>query len=348
MIIFQVVRVLLVSGAAFLVALVAAPPLVSFLKKRSLTKKNLRSEKETPVFSALHKNKINTPTMGGVLIWGTVLLVALLFSFLSKVGDGVWSYFDFIDRAETYLPLFAMVVSGLVGLTDDLLGVYRIGPLGGGLKMKHKILVYTLIAAAGALWFYYRLDWDILAVPFFGNFSIGFWYIPFFMFVIIASAFSLNETDGLDGLAGGVSIFAFGALTVVAFVLGRYDLAVMGGAVLGSLLGFLWFNIYPARFFLGVTGSMSLGITMGVIAMLTNTAFLLPFFAVIPLVESLSVIIQVAAKKLFKRKIFLSSPVHHHFEAMGWPETLITMRFWIISAIASSLGLVLFFLARVF
>ena len=230
MIIFQVVRVLLVSGAAFLVALVAAPPLVSFLKKRSLTKKNLRSEKETPVFSALHKNKINTPTMGGVLIWGTVLLVALLFSFLSKVGDGVWSYFDFIDRAETYLPLFAMVVSGLVGLTDDLLGVYRIGPLGGGLKMKHKILVYTLIAAAGALWFYYRLDWDILAVPFFGNFSIGFWYIPFFMFVIIASAFSLNETDGLDGLAGGVSIFAFGALTVVAFVLGRYDLAVMGGA----------------------------------------------------------------------------------------------------------------------
>ena len=144
----------------------------------------------------------------------------------------------------------------------------------------------------------------------------------------------------------GVSLFAFGALTAVAFSLGRYDLAVFGGVVVGALLAFLWFNIYPTRFFMGDTGSMALGITMGVIAMLTNTVLFLPFFGIILVIESVSVIAQVISKKLFKRKIFKSTPIHHHFEAIGWPETQVTMRFWIISAVASGLGLVLFLLSR--
>jgi len=188
----------------------------------------------------------------------------------------------------------------------------------------------------------------VLTIPFFGSFAIGLWYIPLFMFIIIASAFSANETDGLDGLLGGVALFAFVALTAVAFSLGRYDLAAFGGAMIGALLAFLWFNIYPARFFMGDTGSMSLGIVIGVIAMLTNTTLLLPFFAVILVIESLSVIIQLVSKKFRHKKVFHSSPIHHHFEALGWPESQITMRFWIISIVFATLGLALFFLSRVF
>jgi len=150
-------------------------------------------------------------------------------------------------------------------------------------------------------------------------------------------------------LLGGVSLFAFVALTTVAFVLHRYNLAAFGGAMIGALLAFLWYNIYPAKFFMGDTGSMSLGITIGVIAMLTNTTLILPFFAIILVMESLSVIVQVVSKKLrHGKKIFRSTPIHHHFEALGWPESQVTMRFWIISAIFCALGLVVFFLSRTF
>lgn len=220
------------------------------------------------------------------------------------------------------------------------------GANGGGLKIRYKLILYAVVAILGAWWFYFKLEWTVLAVPFFGNFEIGWWYIPLFIFIIVASAFSANETDGLDGLLGGVLLFAFAALTTVAFVLGRYDLAAFGGMVIGSLLAFLWFNIYPARFFMGDTGSMSLGITLGVVSMLTNTTLLLPLFAIILVLESLSVIIQLACKKLFHKKVFLSTPIHHHFEGLGWPESQVTMRFWIISAISSAFGLVLFFLSR--
>ena len=344
--IFQVIRVLFLSFAAFFVALGITPIFTRVLKNRQLVKANIRPEKSAPIFSRLHQNKAGTPTMGGVIIWATVIGLAVLFWILDFLFDGFWGYLNFIDRAQTYLPLAAMLIAAIIGFFDDLLGVFKIGPHGGGIKVRHKLVLYALMAAVGAWWFYFRLGWDVLYIPFLGSFQIGWWYFPFFMFIIIASAFSANEADGLDGLAGGVLLTAFASLTVVAFVLERYDLAAFGGAVIGALLAFLWFNIYPARFFMGDTGSMSLGITLGVIAMLTNTALLLPFFAFILVLESLSVIIQVGSKKIFGRKIFLSAPIHHHFEALGWPETQVTMRFWIISAIFSALGLVIFFLAR--
>lgn len=284
--------------------------------------------------------------MGGVIIWGTTLILALVFFILNLIFDGFWKYFDFVDRAQTYLPIAAMLIAGIVGLVDDIFGILKIGPKGGGLKVRHKLLIFAALAALGAWWFYFKLGWTILNIPFIGNIEINGWYIPFFMFVIIATAFSSNETDGLDGLLGGVSLFAFGALTVVAFVLGRYDLAAFSAVIIGSLLAFLWHNIYPAKFFMGDTGSMALGITIGTIAMLTNVVFFLPFFAIILVIESSSVIAQLTSKKLLKRKIFLSTPIHHHFEALGWPESQVTMRFWIISAVFSGLGLVLFFLSK--
>lgn len=341
----QVVRILSLTGLSFLVALIVTPFWDKILHKYRLGKQ-IRISDATPVYSKLHSHKAGTPTMGGVIIWLTVLGLAIIFFILSIFFDGIWKYLNFVDRAQTYLPIATMLITALLGLTDDILGVLKIGPNGGGLKVRHKLIIYMLIAALGAWWFYFKLDWTTLYVPFFGSVEIGWWYFPIFMFVIIASAFSANETDGLDGLLGGVSLFAFGALAVVAFALGRYHLAAFDGMIVGALLAFLWFNIYPARFIMGDTGSMTLGITMGVIVMLTNTVLLLPFFAIILVVESLSVIVQLISKKIFGRKLFLSSPIHHHLEALGWHETQITMRFWIISAVMSGLGLVLFFLSK--
>lgn len=344
--IFEAVRALIMFALAFVVALFITPVVSHFLVKFNLRKKNIRSEAAAPVFHHFHKNKSQTPTMGGVIIWFTVLGLAVLFFVATIIFDGFAEYFNFVNRAETYLPLAALFFSAMVGLVDDVFGVLGKGPGGGGLSIKQKLILYTAVAAVGAWWFYFKLGFDVLYIPFIGYINVGLWYIPFFIFILAASAHSANLTDGLDGLAGGVLFFAFGAMAVVSFVLGRYDLAVMNAAILGALLAFLWFNIYPARFFMGDTGSMSLGITLGTMAMLTNTVFFLPFFALILVIESLSVIVQVLSKKFRNKKIFLSTPIHHHFEALGSPESQITMRFWIISAVATIFGLVLFFLAR--
>ena len=334
---FQAIRILISAVLGFIVALGITPLVTRFITRLQF-KKQIRSAESAPVFAQLHKKKEGTPTGGGIIIWGTALILAAVFAFLP--------FFNFIDRAQTYLPLASFFIAAAVGLVDDVLGIMRRGPKGGGIAMSQKLLVYFAIALVGALWFYYRLGWDILNIPFWQNINMGIWYIPFFMFIIIASAFSVNETDGLDGLAGGVMLFAFSALTVIAFALGRYHLATFNAVVVGALLAFLWFNIYPARFFMGDTGSMALGITLGVTAMLTNTALLLPFLAIIPVVESLSVIVQLTSKKIRGKKIFHSTPIHHHFEALGWPESQITMRFWIISAVSTIGGLVIFFLNR--
>jgi phospho-N-acetylmuramoyl-pentapeptide-transferase len=346
MLVFEAVRVLVMFALSFVVALFVTPLFLHFSERFDFRKKNIRDEKSAPVFYQFHKKKSETPTMGGMIIWITVLGLAFTFFILSFLFDGFADYFDFVNRAETYLPLAALFFTALVGLADDLFGILRKGPHGGGLTVKQKLFLYTIVAVVGAWWFYFKLGWDTLYVPFVGNIFIGWWYIPFFIFVLVATAFSTNETDGLDGLAAGTLFFAFGAMAAVAFVLGRYDLTVMNAAVLGALLAFLWFNINPARFFMGDTGSMSLGITLGVMAMLTNTALFLPFFGFILVVESLSVIVQVLSKKIRGKKIFFSAPIHHHFEALGWVESQITMRFWIISSVATIFGLVLFFLAR--
>ncbi len=345
-VIFESIRVMTLTAISFMAALLITPLWYGFIKKHHV-RKQIREKDNTPVFHKFHEKKAGTPTAGGVIIWGTALIIAFVFLVLSAFFDGRWDYFNFVSRAETYLPLAFLFLAAFFGLVDDWLGALGIGGAsGGGLKVRYKIVLYLILASIGAWWFYFRLGWDVLYIPFVGNVAIGPWYIPIFMFIIVASAFSANETDGLDGLLGGVSLFAFVSLTTVAFVLGRYDLAAFGGVMIGALLAFLWFNIYPAKFFMGDTGSMSLGITIGVISMLTNTALFLPFFVLIFVLESLSVIIQLASKKFLGRKVFLSTPIHHHFEALGWPESQVTMRFWIVSAVSSALGLALFFLSR--
>lgn len=175
---------------------------------------------------------------------------------------------------------------------------------------------------------------------------MGWWIVPIFIFIIVATSFSVNEIDGLDGLAGGTLLAAFAAFGSIAFLQGKYDLATFCGVITGALLAFLWFNINPARFFMGDTGAMSLGVTLGIVAMLTNSVLLLPIIGFLFVVESLSVIIQVLSKKFLGRKVFLSSPLHHHLEAIGWPEPKIVMRFWVIAGVAAVIGVIVALLER--
>lgn len=342
----SVIKILLLSFTSFIIAFALTPIWTKILYKyRNIFGKQIRNSKNSPIYERMHKNKEGTPTMGGVLIWGTVLIVIFIFWILSELTSNEFlRNLNFLDRGETWLPLAFLIIASIGGLIDDVLGAFRIGPYGGGIAIRWKIIGYLIIAIIGAYWFSVKLDWDVLFIPFLGMVNIGFWYIPIFVFIIVSSAFSSDLTDGLDGLLGGVMLFSFGSLAVVSFSQGRLELATFCVVIMGALLAFLWFNIHPARFFMGDTGSMALGIVLGAIAMLTNTALFLPFFAFILVIETFSSIIQLTVRKIFHRKVFLSSPIHHHFEAKGWPEAKITMRFWIISAVMSGLGLVLYFL----
>jgi phospho-N-acetylmuramoyl-pentapeptide-transferase len=346
---FQVIKILFLATFAFIFTVLWTPILTNFLYKYKLGKK-IRNSGSTPIFSELHAHKSGTPTMGGILIWGTLFFLILVFYYLSLIfPNSIIAHLNFLSQKETLLPLGALIASALIGLLDDWLDVSGKGVFGGGgLRMKHRLLIYTLIAIFGALWFYFKLDWTLIHVPFLGYFQIAWWYVPVFIFIIVATSFSVNETDGLDGLAGGTLLISYASYGIISFVMGRYDLATFCAVIVGALLAFLWFNIPPARFYMGDTGSMSLGVTLGIIALLTNNVLLLPFIGFIFLLESLSVIIQITSKKIRKKKVFLSAPIHHHFQACGWNESKIVMRFWLISAVAAAIGLMIFLIDKSF
>ncbi len=341
------IKIFVITTLSFLTALFWMPFLLRVLKKYEIGKK-IRDEKTTPVFSKMHQKKEGTPTMGGILIWGTVLCLSLFFFYSKDFFGGIkiFKELDFLTQGQTLLPLGALVASAIVGMFDDIFNVKRIGPSGGGLRVRHRLIIYTFIAIVGAWWFYYKLEWSTIHVPFMGNFEIGWWYVPVFIFIIVGTSHSVNLTDGLDGLAGGALLSSFAAYGAISFVQGRYELSAFCGAIIGALLAFLWFNINPAKFFMGDTGAMSLGVTLGIVAMLSNYALLLPIIGLVFVVETSSVLLQWAHRRLFKKKLFLSSPLHHHLEAIGWPEATIVMRFWVISGVSAVLGLILFFLDK--
>lgn len=332
---FALAKIFWLSSLSFLVAILWTPLFTDFLYKNRLGKKIRQTgfdEKKAPIFYSLHKHKENTPTMGGLLIWITTAVVTLLMN---------------LSRAQTYLPLFALVATGIVGAADDLFNIHGIGPNRGGLRFRWKLLLYIIIALIGAWWFYSKLSWNVLSVPGVGPVEIGALYIPLFVLVIVFTTFSANETDGLDGLLAGTMASSFAAFGIIALLQGKTELAAFCGTILGSLLAFLWFNIYPARFFMGDTGAMALGMTLGVLAFLTDTVVILPIIALVLYAEGLSAILQIASKKLRGgKKIFLSAPIHHHFQAIGWPEPKITMRFWIVSAVSAMLGMFVYLVSR--
>lgn len=338
-----VLRVFLIFSSfsmAFVIAWLWAPSFIQWLVKAGFGKqiREVATDgKMAQLFHALHFKKTGTPTMGGILIWGTTLIVLLLSRLFSYFG--VFEH-SLINRKETYLPVATLLMVALLGALDDYLNVKNIGK-SKGLHVKPKFFWLTLFAAIGAWWFHFKLGYDSIHLPGLGDFVIGLWYIPLFILVIVATANAVNITDGLDGLAAGLSIIAFTSFAILAYMKGLLILSAFCMVINGATLAFLWFNIPPARFIMGDTGALSLGATLGVIAMLTDSVAVLPFVGFIFVVETLSVIVQLTSKKLFKKKIFHIAPLHHHFEHIGWPESQVTMRFWMIGGIVAGFGLIL-------
>ncbi len=329
-------HVLLQAFLGFVVAMALTPVYTHFAFKYKAWKQartNAVTGEAAPVYQRLHaaKHKRNIPTMAGIIGIVSVSLITLALN---------WS------RSQTYLPLFVFVAAGLVGLADDYLNIRGENLAVAGMRAKLKFVLIFGVAAIAALYFYFKLGFSIIHIPAMGNFEIGLWYIPLFILVIISTANAVNITDGLDGLSGGLLSLAFGAYAVIALAQGSYGIAGFCAAMVGALLSYTWFNIFPARFFMGDSGSFAFGTALGVVAMLTNTVFVLPIIGAVFVAEAGSSSIQILSKKIRKKKIFLSAPVHHHFEAIGWPETKVTMRFWIIGAVCAVLGIVVALIAR--
>jgi len=350
--VFFIVKILSFLIISFALAIILAPILIRFLYKYECWKKKPREQtfggEKTPIFTSLHGHKeVSTPRMGGILIWLTVLLVVLGTYLLAKfLPDAAAAKINFLSRSQTWLPFFTLISASLLGLVDDILVVTNRGKyVGGGIRFKVRLALISLISVIGAWWFYYKLGWSSIYIPFYGNVAIDGLYLLIFVLVTLAT-FSGGVIDGLDGLSAGALMPIFAAYGVIAYSRGLYDLAVFITIIIGALVTYLWFNIHPAKFYMGETGIMGLTVTLAVIAFLTNSVLFLPVIGFILVIESASVILQLLSKKLFHKKIFLSAPIHHHFEALGWPETQVTMRFWIISAIMSGLGLILFFLSK--
>lgn len=329
----DLLRMFIIATIAFLVAMLLTPLWTHILYKYKFWK---QAREETlygsyaTVFQRLHgeKHKRHIPTLAGPLVWGVVALVTIVFN---------------LTRSQTYLPLFFLVTVGILGAIDDWFNIRGIGGI-KGIRARHKLIWLLAIAALGAWWFYYKLGIDSIHIPAYGDVFIGWWYIPLFMFILLAVTNAVNITDGLDGLSGGLLAIAFGAFGLLAFLGNQVSLAIFCTAVVGALISYLWFNIYPARFFGGDSYALSLGATLAVVAMLLKSNVgiaVLPFVAFVPMVETLSVVAQLTYRKFFKKKLFLIAPLHHHFEALGWPETKVTMRFWLIGIIMAVIGVII-------
>ena len=345
--ILNVLKVFGISSFAFFLAFLLTPILTNYLYKNKMWKKKARTEAlsggEAVIFNKLHKDKeVGTPRMGGILIWGITLITSLLFFFLPEIFPSVLSdKLNFLSRGQTWLPLFTLIFASLVGLVDDVLQINgKGGYMAGGLSLTKRIIIVILIGLLAAWWFYSKLEVSSIIIPFAGEINLGLFFIPVFVITMLAM-FSGGVIDGLDGLSGGIMAAIFASFSGIAFFQNQIDLATFCGVITGATLAFLWFNIPPARFYMGETGMLGLTITLTVVAFLTKSALVLIIIAFPLLVASGSVIIQMISKKYFHRKVFLVAPIHHHFEALGWPSYKVTMRFWVISIILAIIGMVI-------
>lgn len=350
--IIGLIKVFGLSALSFLIAMLWMPFLVHFLYKYKLWRKNVRTMSpdgtKTPLFAKLHKDReTRVPRLGGALIWITVTIVALIFWGVAQMTDSpFWDKTNFLSRNQTWLPLFTLVAASLLGLADDLFQVWGKGTyVAGGIKFRHRLFIVFLIASVGAWWFYDKLDWRAIYIPGYGELTIGIWYIPLFIFTMIL-LFSSSVVDGIDGLAGGVFASTFAAYGGIAFFRGQIDIAAFAGVVLGALLAFLWYNIPPARFYMGESGILGLTTSLTVVAFLTDAAVMLPIIGFVLMLEIASVIIQFASKRYRSKKVFLIAPIHHHFEAKGWPPHQVTMRFWVISMVSAIVGMAIALIGR--
>lgn len=332
-----VIRILLLGFLGFLLSMLVTPLYTTAAFTWTWWKKPRQQattgEKAT-MFNKLHaqKHQRHIPTMAGMVFVFATAAATLLFN---------------LSREETWLPLAAFAGAATVGLIDDIINIRGSGKGVAGLSSKLKLLLTMAVALIGGWFFYFKLEVDTIQLPGAGDINLGWLIIPLFVLVVVSTANAVNISDGLDGLAGGLCAIAFGTYAVIAFVEQRYGIAGFCMTIVGALLSYTWFNIFPARFFMGDVGSFALGTALGVVAMLTDTVLLLPIIGIVFVAEAGSSMLQILSKKLRGgKKIFKIAPIHHHFEASGWPETKVTMRFWVLGQVAGFLGLIGFLLGR--
>ncbi|HET7673590.1 MAG TPA: phospho-N-acetylmuramoyl-pentapeptide-transferase [Candidatus Saccharimonadales bacterium] len=333
----RLLQMLFMAFMGFALSMVLTPLYTTFAYRGKWWKKP-RTEATTgekaKIFAKLHagKHRRNIPTMAGLIFVVSVAAVTVALNF---------------SREQTWLPIAAFLGAGFVGLIDDIVNLKGSGNGTAGLSTRLKLGLITFVALIGGLFFYYKLDYSTIQLPGVGDIGIGWLIIPLFVLVVVSTANAVNISDGLDGLAGGLASSAFGVYAIIAFMQGRFGIAGFCLTIVGALLSYTWFNIYPARFFMGDVGSFALGTALGVVAMITDTVLLLPIIGAVFVVEAGSSLVQITSKKLRGgKKVFKVAPIHHHFEASGWPETKVTMRFWILGQVCAFVGLMIFIIGN--
>jgi phospho-N-acetylmuramoyl-pentapeptide-transferase len=350
--IIDIVKIFTASSVAFIVGMLITPIVTHYLYKYKAWKKNnvavATDGRSAEISQRLHNDEEKkTPRMGGIVVWGSAFITTVLIYTISKIfPTEVTTKLDFLSRDQTWIPLFTLIVGSLVGMIDDILEVKgNGGHIAGGLSLKKRLIVVGVISVFVAWWFFAKLGVVSVGFPFLGDISLGFWFIPFFMLVTLA-VYAGGVIDGLDGLSGGVFAAMFAAYAGIAFYQQQINLATFCALIVGAILAFLWFNIPPARFYMSETGTMGLTITLTVVAFMTDSlggghgVFVLPIIAFPLVITVLSSVIQLLSKRFRNgKKVFLVAPLHHNFEAIGWPATKVTMRYWIISVVFAIIGL---------
>ncbi len=343
----DILKIILPTVLTFFIGVLITPFFTRYFYRYKMWKKSPRTNAGTSeAFKNIHntEHELSVPKVGGIIIWVAVLLTVGAIYFLSlMMPSDLTLKLNFFSRSQTLVPLGAFFLAALIGLADDLVHIYGHGRFAQDALIYRKIKTISVIGIglAISLWFYYKLDFNSVHIPFNGDWYLGIWFIPFFIIVMLAT-FSTSVIDGIDGLAGGVLASVFTAFAVIAFVNNQIDISALAGAIAGAILAFLWFNVPPARFYMGETGMMALTVALSVIAFLTDSVLLLPIIALPLVATSASVIIQVYIfYKFFKRKIFRVTPLHHHFQALGWPREKVVMRYWIVSVISAITGVIL-------
>jgi phospho-N-acetylmuramoyl-pentapeptide-transferase len=343
---FDIMRIFVPATISFLFGIGMAPLVTHYLYAYKMWKPQAGKigldGLPATIRNQLHAHKdVGTPIFGGILVWGSVGLTALLLQILWIFFPDAFEQLAFISRNQTWLPLAAMLIGAVIGFFDDLFVVRG----STGIKLRYRLMMVAIVATLSACWFYAKLDVSAISLPFgAGLFDLGPWFIPFFVLVALF-IYAGGVIDGLDGLAGGVFAIIFGAYAGVAFFQDQLDLAALCAAISGGLLAFLWFNIPPARFYLSETGTMGLTLALVVVAFLTDGIggggglVALPIIALPLVVTVFSVIAQIISKKVFKRKLFRVAPLHHHFEALGWPSYKVVMRYWVVGFVAAIVGM---------
>jgi phospho-N-acetylmuramoyl-pentapeptide-transferase len=344
----SIIKILLPALMAFCYGILISPLLTHYLYKYRVWKKTggkvaLMGNDATEFNRLKGENETKTPRMGGILIWMSVFMtVCTLMLIKLFFPEALLAQFDFFSREQTWIPLCVLLIGALFGLLNDF---YDVAHDGKGIRLLWRILLISILSGAIGYWFYAKLEVVHISLPFMEPLFVGVLLIPFFVLMTNA-LYASGVIDGIDGLSGGVLASAFSAYAGVAIIQSQMDIAALCATIAGAIVAFTWFNIPPARFWMTETGSMALTLTLSVVVLMTDSlgsghGIFLFLIIGLPLIATVSSnVLQIIWRKVFGKKLFRIAPLHHHFEAIGWPSPKVTMRYWIISIMCAIIGII--------